>query len=267
MQKRLVYSGLLLMALSIILFGIIASSTSSTFSKLYGDLVYKNITVNSNSLYYIDINSTTASPMLMGLGIHSPVQVFLFNESSFSVWVSGTGPRSGISGATPFEGKGLILAYNNTMNASIPTEPNNALVYQSNSSKASPGELPIGSYKLVIDNANGSSSSNTAINATYVYLPSSSVSSITGSTSGMGILSIVALLLFISGIALLIYGVIKKSAMVSKSAVAGLSSGTPSDEAIDRLYESIDSGKQKTGMHPKTPHPKKPRASKRRKAR
>ncbi|MCL4363029.1 hypothetical protein M1439_01105 [Candidatus Marsarchaeota archaeon] len=266
MQKRLVYSGLLLIALSVILFSIIASSTSSTFSKLYGDLVYKNITVNSNSLYYIDINSTTAYPMLMGLGMHSPAQVFLFNASSFSSWISGAGPKSGLSGAILFEGKGLMLAYNNTMNVSIPTEPNNALVYQSNSSKISSGELPIGSYKLVIDNANGSSSLNTAINATYVYLPSSSISSITGSASGMGIMSIVALLLFISGLVLLVYGIIKRSPSVSKSAVAGLSSGTPSDEAIDQLYKGIDSGKQKTGLHPKAQRLKKPSASKRRKA-
>ena len=267
MQKRLVYSGLLLIALSIILFSIIASSTSSTFSKLYGDLVYKNITVNSNSLYYIDINSTASSPMLMGLDIHSPAQVFLFNASSFSAWVSGTGPKSGISGAIQFEGKGLILAYNNTMNASIPVEPNNALVYQSNSSKIVSGELPTGSYKLVIDNANGSSSSSAAINATYVYLPSSSVSTIIHSTSGMSMLSIVALIMFISGIALLVYGIIKKSAMVSKSAVAGLSGGTPSDEAIDQLYKSIDSGKQKSVAHPKPQRSKKPKSSKRRKAR
>lgn len=267
MQKRLVYSGLLLIALSIILFGIIASSTSSTFSKLYGELVYKNITINSNSLYYIDINSTTASPMLMGLGMHSPAQVFLFNASSFSAWISGVGPKSGIRSVIPFEGKGLMLAYNNTMNVSIPAEPSNALVYQSNSSKISLGELPIGNYKLIIDNANGSSSLNTTINATYVYLPSSSVSSITGSTNGVGLLSIAALLLFISGLALLIYGIIKRSSLVSKSAVAGLSSGMPSDEAINQLYESIDSGKQKAGIHTKSQRSKKPRASNKKKAR
>ncbi len=267
MQKRLVYFGLLLIVLSIILFGVIANSTSSTFSKLYGDLVYKNITINPNSLYYISINSTTASPMLVGIGMHSPALVFLFNASSFSAWMSGSGPKSGLGGALLLEGKGLMLAYNNTRNVSIPAEPNSALEYQSNSSGINLGELPIGGYKFVIDNANGSSSSNTAINATYVFLPSSSVANITSGTSGMGLLSVAALILFILGVVLLVYGIIKRSPSTSKSVVAGLSGGTPSDEAIDQLYKSINSGKLKTGISTKAKRAAKPKVSKKKKTR
>lgn len=255
MDKRFIYVGIVLIIIAIASI-IIVFDTVSTISQASPRILkVVNFTVGSNSYYYSSIAANGSYIVLALISSKSPLNFYLFNSSAFGAWalhmgsnVSVASGASGFAYAKSLIGKGAVTIFHNANNATMPYISNYAAsgpYYQSNASNISIGELPHGKYYVVADNTFGSASHNSSVNSTMlIYSPSIKVSSLRsyGYTVVAG--GTVSVLAIISGIVILIIGLLKRGPKGGADrAVRVFEGGTPSamsDEEINRIYDKIE---------------------------
>ena len=249
MIKNIVYTGIIIIIISILLLFFESSQLSSqnlniSISKI---LTVKNYTVGSDSFADYNVNLNTTSDLMAFMNSSSSVNFYLMNNSAFSSWkklVANTSSnKTGIEDAISLENKGVYYIYKNVSTLSIPsgllknssTEPLFSEVSNFNSV-----------YYLVIDNTKGSPSSNKQVNATLVYIPPltnqtlnspqlAQVKNLVNEAMWMGSIFFI---LLIAGIGVLAYGLIKKPKTIYVETDSGKSKIDLSN--VDELYNGIE---------------------------
>ncbi|MFI5412733.1 MAG: hypothetical protein ACHQX1_02485, partial [Candidatus Micrarchaeales archaeon] len=157
--------------------------------------------------------------------------------------------------AIALENKGALYIFKNAINATVPVgfAPIGAApVYSTNQSSI----YPKGAYYFVVDNTNGSVSANNKLQASIIYLPPLSNSSITsGPFAGLSnqinqelIFGFLFFVLLVAGVIVIIYGFIKKP---KGEAVAAPVYGKLQKEDknidqsyVDKLYKDVEKRKK-----------------------
>lgn len=255
MDKRFIYAGLVLVVIAIVSIIIVFDTVSSVSQASPSILKVINFTVGSNSYYYSGFAANGSYIVLALISSKAPLNFYLLNGSAFSEWASHMGSNtsvaanaSGFAYAKGLIGKGMVTIFRNATNVTMPYISNYAILspyYQSNASNISIGELPRGKYYVVADNTFGSASHNSPVNSTMlIYSPDITVSSLKsyGYTVVAG--GTVSVLAIISGIVLLIIGLLKHGPKGSEGKTARIfEDGAPSamsDEEINKVYDKIE---------------------------
>ncbi|MGC8648727.1 MAG: hypothetical protein ACP5UN_00700 [Candidatus Micrarchaeia archaeon] len=257
MIKNIVYVGIIIIILSF-LFLFFASSTitstnlNSTISSLISE---KNYTINSNSFASYKINLNTTASIAALVSSNANINLYLMSSNAFLAWKNtlsnASNNASGINIASKFEGDGVYYIFKDINSASIPVGLIKNItaipIYSSNSL------LTNGTYYLVVDNTRGSASSNQIVNTTILYIPpltnqtlnSPQFSQIKNMINESILLGSIFFITFIIGVAVLIYGLIKKPQNVvveSKGVVSKISLAD-----VNKLYEGIEDKTNKGG--------------------
>jgi hypothetical protein len=167
----------------------------------------------------------------------SAINVYIFNASAFSLWqrhMAGNASVNGLQYAkTIYPGNSTFISASTT------------LVMPENGSAVLPkGALFNNSVYVVLDNTNDSPSSGNTVNARVVYLilDSATTTRYHMLASNQTYVGVAALVLFIAGVVLAIYGIVKKEPQ--SSAVQVPTSKKAADkEYIDSLYKNVDNKK------------------------
>ncbi|EET90474.1 MAG: hypothetical protein LVQ97_02925 [Candidatus Micrarchaeales archaeon] len=270
MDKRFIYAGLVLVVIAIVSIIIVFDTVSSVSQAPPSILKVVNFTVGSNSYYYSGFVANGSYIVLALISSKRPLNFYLLNSSTFGEWASYMGSNtsvaanaSGFAYAKGLVGKGAVTIFRNATNVTMPYISTYAIsgpYYQSNSSNISIGELPHGKYYVVADNTFGSASHNSSVNTTMlIYSPDIKVSSLRsyGYTVVAG--GTVSVLAIISGIVLLIIGLLKRGPKGSEGKTVRIfEDGAPSamsDEEINKVYDKIERkrGVQKGAKRQKLP--------------
>ncbi len=242
MRKKLIYSGLLLLAAATAVFLSAGYVNRALGGGMTSDVptVIVNRTVPSNGFAYVAINTSDAQTVIVSAALSAPVNVYLFNASGFGSWqqlVSAAGGSAGGLGSA----RGLYQS-----NSTFVFEQTQLLL-PVNASKVLPGnQLYNSSIYVVIDNTEGSASSNAAVSARVMYLGLDEALMAEyrgqlgypyGTAVGMGLASI---LLFLGGVTLVVYGVMKKEPQAARVAETLKNSEYASESYIDALYKDVD---------------------------
>jgi hypothetical protein len=247
MRKKFVYIGLILLVIAVVMFIIfvITSPFSGVLSKI---TTMYNVSVSSGSFYDVPLSTTNALRGLVFVKLfNGSANVYLFNASTFQAWnskVQGNATASGIASArTLGPGIGALIASN--VNVSQITLTENLSATKANASVVGFSGFN-GTAYLVIDNTEGSASSNTIVKGAVLYLAltQSNLSMYEGIGAEVLIIGIVEIALIIAGLVLVIYGAMKKDS----DAVPGTidAKGEASKEYIDSLYKNVDKKKKKS---------------------
>lgn len=266
MNKKVIVIGIILIGLGA-LAGFIATSTFNNSMRSFADQVLKNATITSaaNSFSYAPISLSNASQIYIMAGLNKSANFYLMNSSAFNAWSaemkSGTN-ANGIGAAVSLEKDGAIfIARNSTfIDTASPAPPNSTeeIVYSSANALE-----PAGTYYTVLDNTNGSASSNNGIvTSRMIYYAPGTVSNSTlseykGSSSTVFASSISFLALVVAGIILIIYGIVKrpKPEVMPEQFQDAKKDSTASkaeepDNYISSLYDKIE-GRGKKGKKSK----------------
>ncbi len=253
MRKKFIYIGLILIVVAFVLLFAAASVLSSTAKSF---LTEQNITVSSMSFDKVQLLMANQS-MIVAMISTKPVNLYLFNSSGFAAWttvLSSSNTPSGYLSALSLEGSGLLFGYSDARTATIPYEStlgNETPFYTNNAVTG----LLSGTYYIVVDNTNGSSSYLESFNASLLY-PSQTQpnehSKEDLAAGGLVVLGISFFALLIAGIILIAYGIIKKPPeeaatpqQGSKVPLQPKEKGAMSDEQIDKLYKKLEKKSKK----------------------
>lgn len=244
MRKKIVYIGLLLMALSVALF---VSVSSSSLNVPHGQQLVENMTIPVLGYKAMPITANGTSAIEFYTASSSASNVFLFNQSAFTAWNSSmpSQPYNGLKLAESLEGMGAMVIYSGTPAALVPPTLSYPPAYISNALNESTGVVPAGAYYAVIENMNGTLVNANPINATFVYLPAVTSKLASQSFIRFSAEGIAAILLFVAGIVLAVYGAMRPSP-------AQAAKGVPTQAEVDALYHGIRSDRYKKTGAPKT---------------
>ncbi len=245
MKKKFLYIGLALIVAAFAVLLIAGSVLTSAVSGLFNQ---KNVSIGSMSFSSVPITITSNSLLFGGVGSDRPINFYLFNSSGFGRWSSDMGSSNTPTGyrfAISLEGNGLIYGYHDTVSGTFPYSSgigNRTPFYQTNITHAMPG-----TYYAVVDNTNGSASSNTSIKATVVYPSGASYTSNAGSAIGIIAAGFGFFIMLIAGIAFIAYGFWKKTPVVTTEGQPSMQKTQQSkkeatdmtSEQVDQLYKSI----------------------------
>lgn len=270
MDKNLVYIGLALIVISFIILAGGLSQQSSLSSSLVNNVSITNFTVASNSFAYSSSVFTNQSLVFILVRLDKNSNVYLFNSTGFNAWTSymrsnATG-KDGYDYAVSLERKGALYIYKNASYMTVPQGYSSLAALPVYNQSA--GYLNAGTYYVTVDNTNDSPSYLSQINATVVYLPPLTNSTIVAFASqhaqgiwfGFGFF--IALIL---GIIFLVFGLIRnresEAYLMPQPKRTGLLSKektTPEETKayIDRLYRNV-------GRQAKKPAKKKGKSGKR----
>ncbi len=203
MRKKIVIIGLVL---------IVAAFIASFLLSYINPFMYMNTTISGNGFFSINFSmpSNTSSALFMFAGrFNKSINFYSFNLTAFQKWKAlvGANPANGLSYAKALEGNGTLAILTNVTSIALPAEHNitNAtLVYSSNRSVSNETEV------FVMQGISG------ITNASIAYIPPVTAStlskypSISNAIYYMGLGSLSAIVLFIVGLGMIIYGLIKK---------------------------------------------------------
>ncbi len=264
MMKKVVYVGLLLIVIAVII--AIAGSFigSNSLQGLQQSITQQNITVAAGTYQSVQLNNPNASSLVI-IAEHSssPVSVYLFNSSGFSLWKTALSANSEISGlqdAISLAGEGAIYIFNDSTLAIMPYNTSSSST-QSNTGAISSRPLyypahvllPIGTYYIVVDNGQSGVSVNSRV-AYSAPVPEQNVttqliSPVAKELAFAAAFGTVVFVLFIIGMVITIWGLFKRP---SDYGTVGKISEPPdrADEKamnkyVDQLYKGV--GKSKRG--------------------
>ncbi|MDE1868822.1 MAG: hypothetical protein KGH60_02545 [Candidatus Micrarchaeota archaeon] len=226
MRKKIIYIGLALIAIAIASFFI---SGSLLGSSIRNGIMAENLTVHQGSYASLPITMANRSVLVVQASLSKPAYIYIFNNVTFSRWVSGMNTVKNFSGISYAR---LILPNNSFIgNPSSLAE----LVYPKNLSALSSAENR--SIDVVVDNTNGSPSSNGTVAAQleWVQVGASAI-------GPYQIVNVINILLFIAGIIVVAYGAIKKRPE-AQGGKPGDGKANVSQEYVDALYKNVDRAK------------------------
>ncbi len=243
MKKKFIYIGIGLFVAALLTFGISQSVIGSQAPSLQTN----NFTIGAGNFSYTSVNASGIGDMFVLVKSSAPTNVYLLNSSAFGAWnrsLSANRKAGGEEAAASLEGKGTVMIYENSTLASIPPVSNSTgllPVYEANSTST----FGSGEYYFVVDNTNGSASSNTVVDSQVIYVPALSTGEIASLKSGhlpsfiidTAIAGGVMLILFIGGLASLAYGVVSKEKEKAGESVE-------ENKRIDDLYKGVGSKKR-----------------------
>lgn len=236
MMKKLVYSGLLLILISIIIF---FAANFALSGNMASNFPSKNITLPSDSSSYMLLNTSDAPTSIVSAALSSAVNLYVFNTSNFDLWqhhMASNASANGLKYAQSLYPANSSFIFANT-----------ALLLPANASGVLPkNKLYNNSIYFVIDNTNGSSSSNKTVNAKVVYLvlDSAILTRYRSLANNQMYAGIIALALFIAGIVTIIYGLVKADVQ-GPSVQVPTSKKAASKDYIDSLYKNVSKQKRK----------------------
>jgi hypothetical protein len=258
-EKKIVYIGIAFIIASTVVILISGSTTSSITTGLQKYLITDNITIKSGGISSTSLSIPANSFIFAFVDLNRSANIYLFNNSAYGVWKNETNTANsptGLENAKSLEGAGAFAIYRNATNATIPSglgSSGSTPLYSVNQSQL----FANGTYYFIIDNSNGSASSGSVVKGVIEYLPpfiNSSFSS--GVFAGLGsqlseavTLGIIFFVLFIVGIILVIYGLIKQPKNTSlpppKTEQTGKLETKADQQYVDQLYKNIDGKKRK----------------------
>ena len=246
MRKKIVYVGIAVLLAGLLAYFYVYSSISSAISASSTQVlsrVYKNFTLQQASYGVINFTGTAPNISAFVVEANKSVDVSLLNASAYALWGSSISSNKSAYGyaeaARSLEGRGAILLYENVTNATYPytyAQP----AYATNNTNATFGILPIGRYYIIV-NGHNSSEGQIAVNS--IVVGDVSVAENYDTLKSIGLLSVVAVLLFVIGLIIIIVGLFRKDKNKQGSEM--------SQEAIDKLYSGIRNTPTATERHAK----------------
>ncbi|MGC8567646.1 MAG: hypothetical protein ACP5RP_01620 [Candidatus Micrarchaeia archaeon] len=232
MIKKLVFIGIILIVGAFVTLFISAPSISKSYDSNLLELTHKlaiNTTADGISITPISINET--GPLNVVIGSNRSVSYFLFNSSAFQKWES-----SNKTAASAYR-SGAIFVFVNQKAAYYPSQSSSYLPQAY--ANASNNIVSAGTYYFVVDDANASKNSSNVITELVYYIVTPMFSSYISSTSNMLYASsAVFWVLFIIGLGIAIYGLVKKNQQLQPI----------SQEYIDQLYKNVGTYNAKSGV-------------------
>ena len=240
MRKKIVYIGLALIVIAIASFFITGALLGGS---LRNGLMSENLTVQAGSFASLPLVLGNQSVVVVQASLSAPAYVYVLNNATYLRWAAQSRYAKNFSGLAYAKS----IAPNGTITNSAVTLAE--LVYPKNLSYAS--SVANRSIDVVVDNTNGSPSSNTAITAQLTWLQTSA--NVVGPYE---IADVACVVLFIAGIIVAIYGAIKKRPESATTAAAGkdASQGAASQAYVNELYKGVE---KEGAAHPKKPRKRK----------
>jgi hypothetical protein len=254
-----VYIGIAFIIAAIVVILISTGTTSNIGTTLQQTLIVNNLTIKSGEIASTPININANSFVFAFITLTKPANIYFFNNSAYKIWINETNTTNsptGLKNAENLEGAGALIIYRNTTNATIPTNlgsVNSSLLYSTNQSQL----YPKGTYDFVIDNSNGSASRSSNFAAKVAYLPPFTNGSLSsGPLAQLGsqidqevVYGVLFFLLFVAGIIIVIYGLIKepkdKQASVPKNDQPQKLETKADQQYVDELYKKVDAKKKR----------------------
>ncbi len=251
MKKKFIYIGIILLVVAFAMLVLAGSMLKSTVNNLF---TQKNVTIGPAAFSYEQVQ-LTRQPAIIAMISDAPVNFYVFNSTGFLRWSSSMYPTnspSGYKSALSLESAGLVYGYLGTKSATVPYSAsidNTTPFYETNSTSL---DNVTGTYYAVIDNTNGSASSANGVKASVLYESTSSSLSSSQAASAIGVLAAGAsfFVLLIAGIALVIYGLVKKQPVAPGApspAQQAVQKSDMTEEQIDQLYKNIKKKSQRKG--------------------
>ncbi len=252
MDKKVLYIGLAFIIIAILVLGLNLSTTSNIASGFSNVLVTQNISISSGGSAPLVLNASSSSYFFVIASLNKPANLYLFNQSGYSAWKANVSSnRTGLAEAIMLEGRGVFAVYTNAINATLPPEdvPSATPSYIFNKT----GIYPAGKYYFLIDNTNGSVSTNSPITARLIYIPPLTNSSAnSGIYASLGaqvqqevVLGALFFVLFVVGIAVVIYAFLRKPKPTVPNPSLPQKLPTNMDQSyVDSLYKNIEKRKK-----------------------
>ncbi len=235
MRKKFVYAGivLILAAIAILLLGAGLVPQPSSFTLLL-------FNVTPGNFVSMPINITPLSTIVLRSLSSSPINLYVMNGSAFLAWGALMRQNgNGLEDANSLSGSGALFIQPNNTSISIPS-----FSYSTNYTGGSPGSAPsygAGRYYVVLDNTNGSASSNSIVR-TEVVIPdylmngtSEGLAQLNSFSSEAEEMGFVMVVVGVIGIIVLFYGIISKAKNLNTVSLEKNREDL-SEESLDRLY-------------------------------
>lgn len=239
MRKKIVYIGLALIAIAIASFFISGSLLGSTIRNA---ILAENLTVQAGGYTSLPLVLGNQSVLVVQAALNKPAYIYIFTNATFTKWVSGSKATKNFSGIAYAK---LIAPNNSFVGNPVAVAE---LVYPKNLSMLSSAANR--SIDVVVDNTNGSPSSNSVISGQLEWVQVGA-----GAVGPYQIINVINVLLFISGIIIAIYGAIKKSPEAAATIGNTSKDATPNkanQDYVNELYKNVDKGKQTATKKKKT---------------
>ncbi len=235
MMKRLIYIGLLLLAISIVSYYAIFSTIVGPGSQALGrnvTRVYDNYTLSGNSINVFSFNSTPGNASIYLERSNVPLDVILLNGSGYGLWRaeanSSATAKAYLSLAESLEGKGAVIIYSNVTNATIPLTFSKP-VYTQNESNLSLGILGAGRFYILSAISQSPTVGDATVKSTLA--GDISLGSTTGVLSEVSNAGIAVTITLIAGLVIILIGIMKQDKKKQGEDIK--------QEAVDKLYSGI----------------------------
>lgn len=238
MRKKFVYIGVALIVIGIAIF---LASGAMLNNEVGRNATYHNITVGRNA-FVENVSTVNESTLLIMAGVNNATNIYILNRSGYDEFGMSAYP-SNISAFAQGDQGGIIKTYENTTLMELLLTDNMSGTRNSSINASSIALFPDSAYVVFQQGALERSTSH----GIFVYEPFSKNEMLGYKNMEIELLalSIISFVSFVSGIALVLYGVFKHADAKSGGAGEELPEGKLSKEYIDSLYKGIDKKKRR----------------------
>lgn len=235
MMKRLIYIGLLLLAISIVSYYAIFSALASPTSSVLGQnitRIYDNYTLSGNAINVFSFNSTPDNASIYLERSDVPLDVILLNGTGYGLWrteVNGSAAATGyLTLAKSLEGRGAVIIYTNITNATIPVTFSKP-VYSQNESNLSLGILGAGRFYVLSAISPSSAVSKATVKSTLA--EGITLGNSANRLSEFSLAGITVTIMLIAGLIIILIGIMKQDKKKQSEEIK--------QEVVDKLYKGI----------------------------
>ncbi len=235
MIKKIVYIGLIMLALSIIIYYAIFSSSLSSISSTAGySRAYNNFTLNSNSINVFNFSSENSTASFYLESSNKPINAFLANSTGYKAWKAlnlNSSDASSLTAVKSLEGKGVLIAYENVTNATVPAYSGAFYVY--NNTNMTLGLLGSGTFYF-ITTLYDSNEVHASVNGTFI--KNVTITGLISKAKDLSYDSLAVTVLFILSLIIILVGILKQDKSKQKEEIK--------PEVIDELYKNVKTQRQ-----------------------
>ncbi len=229
MIKKFVYYGLALILIAIIL---ALASGYLLNSKVGSSVSSANLTAGAGGFAYISTPVGNYTALAVYAIMSNSTNLYIMNGSTFAKWNSYISANKGSSGISYAQSLGVNSSYIFKDKRSIYTQ----LFISGNTANSSTNKAYV-----VMDNTPGSNSTAIAVNGIITYIPVKLSSILVYEVP-----VIIALILGVSGLIIIIYGLVRKGQpKLGALDSQGISKEQKDKEYLDQVYKGVDSKKRK----------------------
>jgi len=235
MIKRMIYVGLLLLAISIVLYYSVYSSLVNLSNAGYAQnitRVYDNFTLTNNSVGTFRFLSHPGNSSVYVVRSSAPIDVFLLNATGYNGWKSLASNTSTTANdleiAKALEGKGALILYANVTNATVPVSFVKPL-YAQNDSNLSLGILGHGMFYVLSTISPYSNTRKATVNSTIAL--NISIGNSLDKAKSLGYVGAVATLMLVVSFIVILVGILRQDKSKQKEELK--------PEVVDELYKGI----------------------------